>query len=72
MIIDKITVGFVVQRYDTEEDKFVSQEFIAGDEVSYEDELGVAVEVDDFPYLPFDMVQPEGDNARGVDIRPVG
>lgn len=72
MIIDKVTVGFVVQKYDTETDKFISQDFIAGDEVSYEDEMGEPVEVGDFPYLPFDMVQPEGDSASGEDRRPVG
>lgn len=57
MIINKVTIGFVVQSFDTDTQSWVSQEFVAGDEVSYEDELGgPADEVG--PYLPFDMVQP--------------
>jgi hypothetical protein len=36
MILNKITTGFVIQQYDTETKKFVSQEFIAGDEVEWE------------------------------------
>jgi hypothetical protein len=67
MIVKKITVGFVIQDYDTETEKFVSQEFIAGDQVDWEDEEGTNLDPDDFvvkgdgtlPYLPFEMVQPE-------------
>jgi hypothetical protein len=61
MIVKKITVGFVVQSYDTEAKKFTEQNFTAGDQVDYEDEFGEKVDqdliVDD--YLAFDMVQPE-------------
>lgn len=54
----KITTGFVVQTYDG--DKCVSQEFIAGDQVDYEDENGETIDVDttNEQYQPFDMVQP--------------
>lgn len=57
MIVNKITIGFVIQQFDTETNTFVSQEFIAGDEVTYENQMGEAV--DSFlEYLPFEMVQP--------------
>jgi hypothetical protein len=43
MRIKKITVGFVSQTFDTDLGRFVSQEFVAGDQVDYEDEDGVPV-----------------------------
>ncbi len=58
MIVKKITTGFVIQTFDTKTGKFVSQEFIAGDQVDFEDKKGNAVEEFD-NYLPFDMVQPD-------------
>lgn len=64
MIIKKITIGFVVQDFDTDKGEFVSQEFIAGDEVDVEDEHGNGVDdtvAIDAAYLPFDMVQPNND-----------
>lgn len=71
MIVKKITVGFVIQDYDTETEKFVSQEFIAGDQVDWEDEDGNAIPKED-AYLSFEMVQPEDmesveDEAPTVD-----
>ena len=57
-IVKKITVGFVIQEYDTETGKFVSQEFMAGDQVDWEDEDGNAIPKED-AYLSFEMVQPE-------------
>lgn len=58
MQISKITTGFVIQVYDTESGKFISQEFVAGDDVVYESG-GESVDGDLIPnYLPFDMVQP--------------
>jgi hypothetical protein len=65
MLVKKITVGFVIQVFDTELKRFVLQEFVAGDECQYEDKNGVpvcseALEVDgEEAYLPFDMVQPQ-------------
>ena len=59
----KVTVGFVIQEYQTEKDGShtpISQEFIAGDQVDYENEYGEPVEVDTTKeaHCGFDMVQP--------------
>lgn len=67
MLINKVTVGFVVQTFDTDKQAFVSQEFVASTECTYEVE-GDEINVSDFtdrviggnePYLPFEMVQPK-------------
>lgn len=63
MKINKITIGFVIQTWDTTENKWISQEFIAGDEVDYENEQGETIKPSDVfpdnePYLPYEMVQP--------------
>jgi hypothetical protein len=64
MLINKTTVGFVVQVFDTEKGRFVSQHFVAGDECDYEDEKGDPVDRKLLEsggkeaYLAFDMVQP--------------
>jgi hypothetical protein len=60
----KITVGFVIQNYDG--DKCVSQEFVAGDQVDYEDESGETIDIDttNEQYQPFDMVQPESEKPK--------
>lgn len=59
MIVKKITTGFVIQYFETETQKFLSQEFIAGDEVEVEDLEGNSLDEDEVSeYLPFDMVQP--------------
>tara|TARA_Y100000034_G_scaffold85892_2_gene102973 strand:+ start:1007 stop:1342 length:336 start_codon:yes stop_codon:yes gene_type:complete len=70
MIVKKITTGFVIQTFATEQGVFVRQEFVAGDECDYEDEDGSPLEtIDAFKdtkgkeaYLPFEMVQPGGPN----------
>ena len=65
MLVNKVTVGFVVQVFDTELKRFISQEFVAGEDVTYEDKKGDGVdsnivEVDGKgASLPFHMVQPE-------------
>jgi hypothetical protein len=65
MLVNKVTVGFVIQVFDTEKRRFVSQEFVAGKDCQYEDKDGVpvcseAMEVDGKEAsLPFDMVQPK-------------
>ncbi len=46
MLVKKITVGFIVQEFDTDLGRFVAQEFIAGDQTSYEDENGNSVDSD--------------------------
>ena len=62
MILHKITVGFVIQNFDTEKNEFVEQEFIAGDEVTWEDNNnnpGSSIDYSTDKYLPFDMKQPK-------------
>ena len=61
MIINKTTVGFVIQTFDTESGKCISQDFVAGDEVSYETESGKHLDDGYFLdlYQPYDMVNPE-------------
>lgn len=65
MLLRKVTTGFVVQVFDTKTKRFVSQEFVAGDECEYEDETGDQVESDMFEgedgrevYLEYEMKQP--------------
>lgn len=65
MIVDKITYGFVIQKWDTKKKVWVSQEFVAGDQCEYESPAGKSLDSDTIedesgkePYLPFDMVQP--------------
>jgi len=57
MIVNKATTGFVIQKFDMETRQFICQEFIAGDEVDFENEDGDPVESFD-EYLPFNMKQP--------------
>lgn len=69
MIVNKITAGFVVQRFDTDKGEWVSQEFIAGEECAYEDEKGEVIDGKEVlpqpePYLAFQMVQPNGEQVR--------
>jgi hypothetical protein len=56
---NKITIGFVIQAFNND-GECISQEFIAGDQVDYEDTEGWPL--DNIPekeqYQPFDMVQP--------------
>ncbi len=62
--VNKVTTGFVIQKFDRRLGEFVSQEFVAGDETDYETLAGEPVESDLFKvrgeeiYLPFNMVQP--------------
>lgn len=58
MLINKFTSGFVVQTYDPETKKWISQEFIASEEVYFEyASTGLpAPEFDD--ELMMNMVQP--------------
>ena len=76
MIVKKVTYGFVIQEFDTESEQFVSQEFVAGDQVEWEDENGNNLDPDEFvvkgdgtlPYLEFDMVPPQYMNQGNEDI----
>jgi hypothetical protein len=54
----KITVGYVIQDYD-DKGKCISQEFIAGDQVDWEDEYGESIDTpSNHVYFPFNMKQP--------------
>lgn len=57
MLIKKVTTGFVIQTYDTEENKYIGQEFVAG-QVDFEDVNGEPVDPIK-PYLPYEMIQPK-------------
>lgn len=55
----KITMGMVIQNFD-DTGKPISQEFVAGDEVVYENKSGEPISAPDNEiYLPFHMKQPE-------------
>ncbi len=73
MKIDKITTGFVIQTYDTKTGRCVGQEFVAGDDVKYEDKHGESVDWEENPdaYQPLDMVQP-GRKAQHYNLLIVG
>ena len=56
-IISKVTHGFVIQTYETD-GKCIAQEFIAGDDCSWEDEEGSIIEEpSNAEYMPYHMVQ---------------
>ena len=58
----KVTPGFVVQVYDKETRKCVSQSFFAGDDVQWEDEFDNPMDpLRDHEYQPFNMEQPNED-----------
>lgn len=65
MIVRKITTGFVVQQFDADTGRCVSQEFVAGEQVEWEDRQGNAISDGDFGidveglYHPLEMKQPE-------------
>lgn len=54
----KITTGFVIQEYD-KNGKCTTQDFIASDQVDWEDDLGDPVgPPSKTEYFPFHMIQP--------------
>jgi hypothetical protein len=67
MLIEKVTHGYVVQRFDTETGQLVSQNFKASCDCDYEDtngnpldegeDLDIALNL----YHPFDMIQPDNE-----------
>jgi hypothetical protein len=65
MIVHRITTGFVVQKFDADTGRCISQEFVAGDQVEYEDQAGNSIEEGQYGidleglYWPLDMKQPE-------------
>ena len=65
MILNKTTTGFVVQKFDSETGRCLSQEFVASDQVEWEDQEGNPIEDGQYGidleglYWPLDMKQPE-------------
>jgi hypothetical protein len=65
MILKKITAGFVVQTFDADSGRCVSQEFVASDQVEFEDQKGDRIEDGQYGialeglYWPLEMKQPE-------------
>ena len=58
MEINKVTTGFVIQKYrkqSTGKFKCIDQEFVAGDDVQFEDFHGDSVEPPEHDYQPFNM-----------------
>jgi len=72
MIINKVILGFVTQRFDTETRRFVSQEFHGSDDRVWENQMGETLDLSnakvaeqvyglggvDEPYLNMEMIQP--------------
>lgn len=52
----KITTGFVIQTF--QDGKCVEQEFVAGDQVEWENEAGEPIKPPEHEYAPFEMIQP--------------
>jgi hypothetical protein len=63
MIITKYLHGYVAQRYDSETNKCLDQEFVLGlDDIQWEDENGEEIDpakMSKKPYFPSEMIQPE-------------
>ena len=66
MRINKTTYGFVIQTWDTELNRWIAQEFVAGDQTEYEEaDTERTLDPADIwsdgpePYLPFEMKQPD-------------
>ena len=71
MIINKITVGWVTQTYDTSKKRFLKQEFFAGDQVDFEDkdENPVQLSIDKKEINhSYEMIQPETIHIRLHDL----
>lgn len=75
MLIKKISAADVIQVFDTELMKFVSQELVVANEVEYEDEDGNPLSDDLIEetfhryYLPFEMVQPDDMKDCSHDVQ---
>lgn len=65
MILNKTTTGFVVQKFDSDTGRCVSQEFVTSDQVEWEDQKGDRIEDGQYGidleglYYPMDLKQPE-------------
>ena len=84
-VIKKITIGFVVQSFDTEKRRFFCQEFVASEDHTWEDQMGDALNLKDNadlaliygqggvdePYLNLEMVQPKTQAGVIMDATPL-
>jgi hypothetical protein len=84
-VIKKITVGFVVQSFDTEKRRFFCQEFVASDDHTWEDQMGNPLDLHDNddlaliygkggvdePFLSLEMVQPKVNSGVIMDATPL-
>lgn len=74
MLVKKVTTGFVIQVYDTEKKRMVSQSFVDGDEV-WETNEGEHLEANEVfpngePELPIELVQPSLVNWKPYESKP--
>jgi hypothetical protein len=67
VVVNKIVNGLVIQQFDTETRRFIGQEFIADDEVTFEDEHGERVKPFD-ENLAFEMKQPNWKRGRCAQL----
>ena len=83
-VIKKITIGFVVQEFDTEKRRFFCQEFVASEDHTWEDQMGNPLTRNnedlaliygkggvDEPYLNMEMVQPKTQAGVIMDATPL-
>ena len=67
MVLNKITVGYVVQQYDTEKKRFINQEFKGSDEETWEDLDGNPVEEpENAGTMDMEMVQPPAETPTPI------
>lgn len=65
MIVKKVTPGVVVQQFDADTGRCISQEFVASEQVEWKDQAGNPVEDGQFGidtealYWPVELKQPE-------------
>lgn len=61
MLKFKVTIGYVIQMYDVQQQRFLSQEFIqSNDDVAWQDVNGDATDEEDAEF-PITLTQPEGE-----------
>jgi len=67
-MMTKITVGFVIQDYN-EDGICTSAEFVAGDQVDWENDEGNPVDEPSHTYFPFEMVQPNDQGETQPSVK---
>lgn len=68
-IINKLTIGYVIQKVDIKTSKVIRQEFVAG-EVEWENEEGESLDENDVPenvYFPYTMEQPSPTPVKVIE-----